>query len=119
MATQKPLHHDGGNDCSQPRRCHKTIVKHPHEASKQLVILSAPDGNQKAQLAHLKSKATSFATNLRKQGMLTRNEVWANLTLSIHKTMEYPMSSTCLTKPQWDSIHKTLNGVALPKAGFV
>ena len=29
------------------------------------------------------------------------------------------MSSTRLTKSQWDSIHQTLNGVALPKAGFV
>ena len=74
------------------------LRKHPNEASKQLGILSAPDGNQKGQLAHLKSKAATFATNLRKQCMLTRNEVWTNLTLSIHKTMEYPMSSTRLTK---------------------
>ena len=71
----------------------------PSQASVQLGIHSAPDGNQKAQFDYLLGKAQDFAANLRKQRLLNKNEVWTNLTLSINRTLEYPMITTRLTCP--------------------
>ena len=85
----------------------------------QLGILSAPDGSQTAQFEHLKAEAHAFASNIRRQGLLTRNEVWTNLALSVNKTLECPMVTTRLSKAQWDQISTILHQTALPKSGFV
>ena len=71
----------------------------PHQAVKQLGILTAPDGNMEAQRTHLLNKAQDFANNIKRQGMLSKNEVWQNMTHTISRTLDYPMPSTTLTLP--------------------
>ena len=84
----------------------------PTQASMQLGILSAPDGSQTTQFEHLKAKAHAFASNIRRQGLLTRNE---GVTLSVNKTLECPMLTTRLSKKQWDQISTILLQAALPR----
>ena len=57
----------------------------PHKAAKQLGMLTAPDGNMDAQRAHLLNKAQDFANNIKRQGMLSKNEVWQNMTHTISR----------------------------------
>ena len=91
----------------------------PHEAAKQLGFFTAPDGNMRQQILHLKGKAETFADNLNAQGMLNRNQVWTSFTHTISKTLEYPMSATTLTADKWKEVASIINQAALPKAGFV
>ena len=90
-----------------------------HEAAKQLGILTAPDGNIKSQLQHLKAKASKFAENLWTQGLLSHNEAWINMTHTVRKTLEYPMPATTLTEKEREAVATIVHKVALPKAGFV
>ena len=78
-----------------PHRLTKPLRRlEPTQAFMQLGILLAPNGSQIAQFEHLKAKAHAFASNIQRQGLLTRNEVWTNLTLSVNKTLECPMVTT-------------------------
>ena len=49
------------------------------------------DGNNVAEIAHLFKKAVAFADSMR-TGYLSRNDAWFALTVTIMKTMEYPMA---------------------------
>ena len=95
------------------------IRKAPSEGAKQLGIYSTPDGSCHAEREYLASKAVKFAHSLGHSGLLTRNETWLNLTHTISKTLEYPMLTSRLTEPDWDSISSIIHKVALPKAGLV
>ena len=53
------------------------------EAAKQLGIWTAPDGNQTQQYDYLMEKARDFATKIRTQSLLSRNEAWINFTHTI------------------------------------
>ena len=95
------------------------LRKAPHEGAKQLGIFTTPNGSSAAEKEYLTSKAVKFADSLKKSGMLTRNEVWLNLTHTIAKTLEYPMLTTRLSLQDWKDINTIINQVALPKAGLV
>ena len=67
------------------------------EAAKQLGIWTAPDSNQAQQYAYLLEKAKAFATKIRTQSLLSRNEAWTNFTHTISKTMAYPMAAAIIS----------------------
>ena len=45
--------------------------------------------------------------------------MWMNYSLTISKTLEYPMQTSTLTKQEWESLVVPLNKAALPKSGLV
>ena len=76
----------------------------------------AMDGNQDAEVAHLKESVCSFAACLR-DGHLSHIEVNQAVHTTISKTLEYPMEAISLTDAQWTSITWPLWLTALPRMG--
>jgi hypothetical protein len=89
----------------------------PHEANETLGIFLTMDGDQQAEVQHLRSKTSAFAEHLR-TGMIQRDEAWHALHSTILKTLEYPMDAINLTKKQWDYVMAPLLRVVLPRSGI-
>lgn len=103
-----------------PHAVATVIARHePHEAEKYLGIQVAADGNMRAQTAQLLEKGHLFANRTRMSPLLTKNEAWLNYTLTIYKTLEYPMPATTMSAEDWRKVMTPINSAALPKAGIV
>ena len=90
----------------------------PKDAIETLGIFIAMDGNQKAEVAKLRSKAVEFAEQVR-TGFVTRDEAWHALNSTIMKTLEYPMEAISLNRKQWDYIMAPIVKAVLPRSGIV
>ena len=90
----------------------------PYEARETLGIFIAMDGNQEAQVEHLRNKANLFAEQIR-TGFVSKEEAWHSLHTTIMKTLEYPMEAINLTKPQWDYVMSPILQSVLPRSGIV
>ena len=65
----------------------------PSEAAKTLGIMVAANGSMKAEVQHLKAKATAFADEIRRPSPTNRKENWMAYKHTICKIMEYPNGS--------------------------
>ena len=59
------------------------------------------DDNAKDQINHLLSKTRQMAEHSR-ISRVEKREAWYTFTVAFLKTIEYPMKSTRLMKPQWE-----------------
>jgi hypothetical protein len=89
----------------------------PHVAKETLGVLQAMDGNNHAEILHLRQKADSFADSMR-TGFLSKNDAWYALTATILKTLEYPMAAITLTEKDWNFIMAPILTSGLPRAGI-
>ena len=89
----------------------------PDVAKETLGVMQAMDGNNKAEILHLRGKAEEFADALR-TGFLKKNDAWYALTATILKTIEYPMAATTLAEHEWDHIMVPILKAGLPRSGI-
>ena len=89
----------------------------PSEARETLGVFIAMDGNWRAQVVQLLELTTVFAQQLR-VGSVTPNEAWYAFTVTIMKTIEYPMEATYLSEKDWLSIMKPMVGIVLQRSKF-
>jgi hypothetical protein len=75
------------------------------------------DGNNKAEVLHLRKKADDFAESMR-TGYLSKNDAWYALTATIMKTLEYPMAAVTLNEREWNYIMTPILRASLPRAGI-
>jgi len=91
----------------------------PHKAERTLGVRLAPDGNNKAELVHLRDLATKWANRMR-TGHLPRHLVWQSLQTTILKSLSYPLSATStLTENQCYLILKPVLAEGLSRSGIV
>jgi hypothetical protein len=88
-----------------------------YEGQETLGVMQAMDGNNTAEIAHLRKKAEAFAESMR-TGFLSKNDSWFALTATIMKTMEYPMATTTMTEKEWITIMAPIYQAALPRSGM-
>jgi hypothetical protein len=97
----------------------KEILKRhkPSVGQETLGVIQAMDGNNKAEIAHLRNKAEDFSESMR-TGFLSKNDAWYALTATIFKTMEYPMATTTMNEKEWNYIISPILRVGLPRTGI-
>ena len=91
----------------------------PHQASKQLGVYIACDGNMQEEIKFLTSKGDKWTQNLVCNCILDKNEVWRNYTHTISKTFQYAMSATTITEKEWDKIVSKPKQASLSRSGVV
>ena len=70
-----------------------------HQAIRMLGVRLAPDGNNDAEVAYLRSKAKDWAERIR-NGHLPNRLAWQSLQSSILRTLQYPLPATTFTKQE-------------------
>jgi hypothetical protein len=90
----------------------------PWEAERTLGVRLAPDGNMDVQYQWMLQTARAWADKIR-VGHLPRHLTWLAWKTTIQKTLEYPLSTTTLTRNQCDKLSSVLAGVALPRIGVM
>ena len=94
------------------------ITRHePHNANEALGIQIRPDGKMDDEARYLHEKVKSWCDAVRTK-RIHPDEAWYCLNATIMRTIEYPLTATCFTKPQLDQIMSTLLATALPIAGI-
>ena len=89
----------------------------PDVAQETLGVMQAMDGNNKAEILHLRGKAEEFADAIR-TGFLKKNDAWYALNSTILKTMEYPMAVTTIKEQEWNHIMVPILKASLPRSGI-
>jgi len=72
----------------------------------------AMDGNQRAHIEYLKSKAITYSEKLR-TGVISKWHAWYSYTTSFSKTLVYPMEAIDIPYDNWQEIIKILMGQLL------
>ena len=75
----------------------------PHEAKETLGVYLAPDGNERLQIQHLKSKVAQWVEKVRTNRM-SKHHASLALSSTIFKTLEYPAPALSISQPQWTTI---------------
>ena len=86
-------------------------------ARETLGIFLAMDGNQRAQIEHLKFKARVYSDQLR-TGVISKRHAWYSYTAAFSKTLEYPMEAIDISYDEWEEIIKIFLGQLLNSAGL-
>ena len=89
----------------------------PSIARETLGIFLAMDGNQRAQIEYLKSKARTYAEQLR-TGVISKRHAWYSYTAAFSKTLEYPMEAIDIPYNDWQDIIKIFMGQLLQSSGI-
>ena len=101
---------------SKTNRCHLTQIN-PTEAKETLGVYLSPDGNETAQINHLKNKVARWVENVR-TNHISRHHAMLALTTTILKTLEYPAPALTITQKQWTSIMAPLHKCGLQSNGI-
>ena len=89
-----------------------------HAVAKEMLgVYLAPNGQQKTQLAKMKSKAELWSTQI-KASNLNRYSVWKALNTTIQKTLEYPLVATTITANQSKSLMFPVLSAGLTGSGI-
>ena len=75
------------------------------------------DGNQRAQIEYLKSKARTYSEQLR-TGVISKRHDWYSYTAAFSKTLEYPMEAIDIPYSDWQDIIKIFMGQLLQSSGI-
>ena len=86
----------------------------PDIAKETLGVFLAMDGNNKDEIIKLRNKTEEFAEQLR-TGVINKWDAWYAITVTIMKTLEYPMMATTITEKEWDFIMSPIRKQGLPK----
>ena len=86
-------------------------------ADKTLGVFIAVDGNEEAEIEHLKKLSEKFGHQLR-TAKCEKNASMYTLQYSLMKTFKYPMVATQLDKGTWTAILRPTLQAALHKAGM-
>ena len=86
-------------------------------AIRMLGVRLAPDGNNKAELAYLRSIAKQWAERIR-NGHLPHHLAWQSLQSSILRTLQYPLPATTFSKQDAELIMQDLLPAALNALGL-
>jgi hypothetical protein len=90
----------------------------PWEAERTLGVRIAPDGNMDIQFQWMLQTARAWTEKIR-AGNLPRHLTWLAWRTTIQKTLEYPLSTTTLTRPQCEKLSSVLASVGLPRIGVL
>ena len=95
-----------------------TLKRHEiSHADKTLGVFIAMDGNEEAEIEHLKKLSEKFGHQLR-TAKCEKNASMYTLQYSLMKTFEYPMVATQLDEGTWTAILRPTLQSALQKAGM-
>ena len=86
----------------------------PGQANETLGTWLAPDGSETLQFARLQEKAMQFADSIR-SGRISQADAVMAMKSTIWKSLEFPMTTTSLSKKEWDSITRPILMEGLPK----
>ena len=85
-----------------------TLTRLPtDEARRSLGVWSAPDGNNKDQIAHMREIAIEWGDKLR-AGHLTKYEAWTALNTQVMKTLLYAAPAITITNADANHIERML-----------
>jgi hypothetical protein len=73
----------------------------PEKAVKTLKVMLNMAGTDKAEVKYLQNKVKVWAKHIR-TGVITQNDRWYVLNMTVMITMEYPMAAICLSRKEWD-----------------
>jgi hypothetical protein len=90
----------------------------PWQAERTLGVRIAPDGNMESQFQWMLDTATTWADKLC-TGYLPRHLPWLAWKTTILKTLEYPLSTTSLSRQQCNKLTSVIAKVALPRSGIM
>jgi hypothetical protein len=89
----------------------------PSEGRRTLGARANPDGNCQEEFEYLCTESRKWADSLRTGG-LDRSAIWTYTTMHILKKLEYPLSDTCLSRIQCETILRPVLQTALPAMGI-
>ena len=99
------------------RRASSANLVQPITARETVGVMQAMDGNNKAEILHLRGKVEEFADAIR-TGFLKKNDAWYALNSTTLKTMEYPMAVTTIKEQEWNHIMVPILKASLPRSGI-
>ena len=86
-------------------------------AQETLGVYLAPDGNERTQIRHLKSKIDTWVERVRTKHISRHHAILA-LNSTILKTLEYPLPALTISKQQWTKIMAPLIQCGLQAGGI-
>ena len=95
--------------------CHELEQIDPHVGKDTLGVLLAPSGNMLSELKYLGVKVRTWVDNAKK-GYLPVHKIFASISTTILKTLQYPLLALSLTRKQCDQLVHPIYETALPKS---